>query len=573
MCPSNNMFIMFLGPLHQLLFKSYLVSVMVGLLVGCHQSSQQMADILINISGKIRYEDRLYNQRGFYGTRFRPVRNALVDAVDEEGNVLRTTETDNNGNYTFIDIKDTVISISVRAESNDDNGQIYINNQGGRLYAVSETIDKTILPAVVNIDISADHPVGGAFNMLDVFSYAMEYAKSLADQDKVFNELNVYWSKSDGRYGTYMCNAYDQGSCRNGAGIYVLGGVNDTDEYDDDVLLHEFGHYLEYVYGLDSSPGGQHDFWDNQLDLRLSWSEGWGNYISIAIRTWMKESYPYALSASQAFTESISAYLDTNGSVSGVAVYFDFINLDTTLCGATDCFVYATNETAVTNVLYKISGETNGKQSLWDIVTLSMSNATTPHNLELFWDYLLPANRNISPALLLNYFTQRKINYYADSQEPDNDALNLSVIDCATVELCINNEFHTLYNNVGEFDMDWVAVNLQAGQQYSFETNNLTNGADTYLKLFEDLNGNPIAEDDDRENTSGNATALDCTGSGADLVCPHNGSNFSSQIIYTPANTGVVYLQVSVPDGIYDDASFNMVGRYGGYELTVKTLP
>jgi hypothetical protein len=68
--------------------------------------------------------------------------------------------------------------------------------------------------------------------------------------------------------------------------IYILGkapvgvptsGV-DSDEFDDHVIVHEWGHFLEDAISRSDSPGGQHGAGD-VLDPRLSWSEGYGDAI------------------------------------------------------------------------------------------------------------------------------------------------------------------------------------------------------------------------------------------------------------------------------------------------------
>jgi len=62
--------------------------------------------------------------------------------------------------------------------------------------------------------------------------------------------------------------------------IVVLGDImTDTDEYDEHVVTHEFGHYLTFVVTRDDSIGGPHSL-SNRLDPRLSFSEGFGNAFS-----------------------------------------------------------------------------------------------------------------------------------------------------------------------------------------------------------------------------------------------------------------------------------------------------
>ena len=63
----------------------------------------------------------------------------------------------------------------------------------------------------------------------------------------------------------------------NGTEIYILGAEdNDTDEYDDHVIIHEWGHYFEEYFSRADSIGGPHGSGDI-LDMRVAFGEGWGN--------------------------------------------------------------------------------------------------------------------------------------------------------------------------------------------------------------------------------------------------------------------------------------------------------
>lgn len=65
--------------------------------------------------------------------------------------------------------------------------------------------------------------------------------------------------------------------------IYILGGVSgstctDTDHFDNSVIVHEYGHFLDNAFGKIDWPGGSHS--GNQIvDPRLSWSEGWSDFL------------------------------------------------------------------------------------------------------------------------------------------------------------------------------------------------------------------------------------------------------------------------------------------------------
>jgi hypothetical protein len=63
--------------------------------------------------------------------------------------------------------------------------------------------------------------------------------------------------------------------------ITVQGGEADTDEFDDPVLMHEYGHFLEANFSKSDSPGGDHD--GSPTDPRLAFGEGYGTYVGCRV--------------------------------------------------------------------------------------------------------------------------------------------------------------------------------------------------------------------------------------------------------------------------------------------------
>jgi hypothetical protein len=64
--------------------------------------------------------------------------------------------------------------------------------------------------------------------------------------------------------------------------IYVLGQADvDTDEYDESVIAHEWGHYYQWAFSRDDSPGGPHG--GEPLEMTIAFSEGWGDAFSAIV--------------------------------------------------------------------------------------------------------------------------------------------------------------------------------------------------------------------------------------------------------------------------------------------------
>ena len=59
----------------------------------------------------------------------------------------------------------------------------------------------------------------------------------------------------------------------------LFRSAGDTDEFDQSVIAHEFGHYVEDRFGRSDSIGGNHGN-DVPLDPRVAFGEGWGNAFS-----------------------------------------------------------------------------------------------------------------------------------------------------------------------------------------------------------------------------------------------------------------------------------------------------
>lgn len=85
-----------------------------------------------------------------------------------------------------------------------------------------------------------------------------------------FPELTIDWAPGNIGGDTFYITDPDGSNPR-----IVLSAEPDvdTDEYDPQVILHEFGHYIEDVFSRSDSFGGPHGFGD-LLDMRVAFSEG-----------------------------------------------------------------------------------------------------------------------------------------------------------------------------------------------------------------------------------------------------------------------------------------------------------
>ena len=244
-------------------------------------------DSIPNIDGPLRYDM----------TVRKPVRGAPVELVSTVTQaVLGRGVTDANGNYSIGVVPADPLVVRVRAAlvqkggSSSSTVSIRDNTQSNGAYALESAAFSVSGAVPVRKDVHAGAGwsgtaytaprTAGPFAILDVMYKTQAKVLSVAP-DTVFPPLSVFWSVNNtpavgnialGQIGsTYFERTAD------GASIYVLGKANvDTDEYDESVLAHEWGHYYQAAFSRDDSPGGTHGA-GQKLDRRVAFSEGWGD--------------------------------------------------------------------------------------------------------------------------------------------------------------------------------------------------------------------------------------------------------------------------------------------------------
>jgi hypothetical protein len=508
--------------------------------------------VTITINGTVQYQDKEYGVNGFTGNQpYKAVRYAEVDLVPTAGSIISTV-TDSNGIYTISTALSTTISVYVRVKSTatiPGAAPIAVKSLSNALYGVASN---NLIPsgnANVNISIPSTS-VGGAFNMLDVFTNGFQFVNSLAGSYPP--SLSAYWQAGNSN-GTYYCPS--NGGCSQGEGIYVLNSTGDTDEYDDDVLYHEFGHFTAAHFSQDDSPGGSHMLTDNDLDMRLAWSEGWGDSMPGNIKMWLSSTNPNLLSSSGVL---LTEYVDTIPA--GVGIAIDMDNPDGTY---SPNYYYACGEVAVAKILLDLN-KNFSMQDVWTVLTNFQTNHPTPVSLELFWDQWHSLGElTTSPTTsktIDSFFINRQIFYSSDSFEPDDAMSSASTYTVGVTAP----QVHTLYS---AGDVDYVLFSATTGSRYTITAGNLKNGADTYITLY-----NPdLSVNSTNDNYNGityvsgvNYNYYDLNGN---YVYPlNNAVTLSSKIVFTASTSGIYYISVTSSPNRPLSA-----GRYGSYTLTITS--
>jgi hypothetical protein len=533
-----------------------------GVIIMSSQVSAIPTDVsfgAIQITGTVQYQDKEYGLNGFTGnTSYKAVRYAAVELVDAiTSGVTGTAQTDSNGVYSITTAPTTTVYVRVNAEAtlSGSTPQIAVKNLSGHIYAVGSNDFTPSGSANVNISIPTTS-VGGAFNILDVFANGFQFVNSLAGTYPLV-PLSGYWQTGNAN-GTYYCS----GNCTQGEGIYVLNSSSDTDEYDDDVLYHEFGHFTAALFSKDDSLGGAHSLTDNDLDMRLAWSEGWGDSMPGAVKTWLfNTSQQNLLSSAQGV--HLTEYVDTTGSTAGIAIDMD--SPDGTYGYNSLYYSYACGEVAIAKILLDLNKDF-GMQNVWDVIADFKTNKpSTPVNLELFWDrwHSLPSTSSIT---IDSIFGNRQIYYSPDNFEPDGSFASAQTYTPGIPQA------HTLY---GDGDVDYVAFSAVATHHYTITTFNLLNGADTYIELYSSPTQTiPLRSNDNSNGVTyaGSTVPSDIQANQSILcdsygICHDNGFDIlGSTITFTTTSTGMYYVKIySSPNRPVS------AGRYGTYTLKITS--
>jgi len=268
----------------------------------------------VTVSGNIQYEFVPPNSNckglNYNGILIRPIRQATVEIIDDTtGDVIDTTASNDLGEYSFKMPRYTGVSLRVRAEllRNEANPSWNVqvrdntaNTDSSLLERPLYMLDSTVfdtgngnlnitrnLTATTGWDSTSytDIRAAAPFSALDIIYSAMLVI--LAENSQAdFPALDVFWSinnstvEGDGTYydniasGEIGYSFYDRNK------LFLLGMADDdTDEFDDHIIVHEWGHYFENNFSRSDSMGGEHYFGES-LDMRVAFGEGFATALS-----------------------------------------------------------------------------------------------------------------------------------------------------------------------------------------------------------------------------------------------------------------------------------------------------
>ncbi len=354
------------------------------------------------ITGTATYTEREPNGSGLGSeSPLRNIRHAEIEVYNSTGQIIQCSSVDASGNFSF-DVptgpETLVLRINSRADNNFVKASILNMPEQNLLYFIQTSFVGNASKNIGNLNASAtaSNYVGAAFHILDLITSTNDYLRTEVGNCSVAidgcvdftvaDKVSVYWEPGfnpNSYYGDPESGVsfYIRGFFR----LFILGGINgdvdssDTDHFDDTIVVHEYGHFLQDVYSTDDTPGGAHDG-TVPIDPRLALSEAWANVLQAAVNYGPADPNPL--------------YLDTAGNVDGtVTANLLNIPLEDQVDGCTIATIGCDNPTEIGEGNYREFAIT---RALWDVIDTVDDSETVSGDFNQIWASITSGNGFIS---------------------------------------------------------------------------------------------------------------------------------------------------------------------------------
>jgi hypothetical protein len=255
----------------------------------------------LTVSGHAEYQYRNGGNGAVNGTA-NPIRQAEVVVYDANSAIVQCGVTDNNGDFSVTvpnPATNLVVRVNSRIANTTTNAYVLDNpTDMDHFYLSSDPFSGSSNVSVPTLTAPATGTLeGGAFNILDKILQANMYlVDNTVNCNGTFTTctpfttiplIKAFWSKGVNP-GTYVNGGAVSFYIPGENELYILGGSEgdvdsaDTDHFDNSIIVHEYGHFIEDIFSKTNSPGGSHDG-DSIIDPRLAWGEGWANFFQAAV--------------------------------------------------------------------------------------------------------------------------------------------------------------------------------------------------------------------------------------------------------------------------------------------------
>jgi hypothetical protein len=227
------------------------------------------------VTGTINYKDSAGN--------LHPARDVAVKLLNSDGSSTDATgNTDLSGNYTmsFSSLSPFGFTENLDVVAKNDGGYVSPDATPDNVFQVYPqpfsvaTGTNTINVNMQNTNPDTQYFASPTFSVLDAIETGWQYATDVRGASP--NILPTLFPQNP--KDTSFFSPTD-------VNIHVLL----KDRWDWDVILHEYGHYLQFTDKIADNPGGNHSFGVSNIPARgkdagarLAWGEGQATYIGLA---------------------------------------------------------------------------------------------------------------------------------------------------------------------------------------------------------------------------------------------------------------------------------------------------
>ncbi|MEM6957011.1 MAG: hypothetical protein AAF411_29900 [Myxococcota bacterium] len=238
----------------------------------------------ITLQGRVTFDVRSATPRGVSARREEGIAAYVpVRALRENGEAIGETLTDADGRFTLETTSDAV-RLAVIAELSHEGHELMVttDNRGETPHVGLWQLEAQE-PGSLRVHLSDDDPIAGAVHILQTM-----FRGSHAVREWTGRELPpffCYWSRGiTTNWSFYSGEVGETGRYT----IELLGGepnarsTTDTDEHDESIILHEFGHFVMDRLSSSSSHGGSHPR-GVLIDPGLAWEEGRATWFAATV--------------------------------------------------------------------------------------------------------------------------------------------------------------------------------------------------------------------------------------------------------------------------------------------------
>ena len=477
----------------------------------------------VTISGTLLYEFPPPNP-GCVGLNFsvsaiqeRPIRQATVQLLDSTGTTVLDTDVSNDlGQYSVTVGPQTSVMIRVLAQSVRAGAMSWdieirnnVDTSGNPppldqrpIYAMDSSVfdsgtssQTRSLTATTGWGTSSyiEPRVAAPFAILDAI-YSATLFVGTEDPNVEFPPLDAFWSPDN---KITSPSDLDQGdlstSFYNGQQQLFLVGADgeDTDEFDEMIVVHEWGHFFEDTLSRSDSIGGTHFIGSDLLDKRVAFGEGFANAL-----------------AGMALDNPI--YCDTSWLGANQAG-FD-VNLEEESTQQEGWY----DEVSIFEILYDLwdtdnDGADNDSIGFGPIYNVMRGNQVTSPaftSIFSFATYLKQANSGDAAfidALLIDHNIQSNIDIYGSTETNDGPGTPQDVFPLytditlgVTTNICVNDSFDTDRDGNKLAEHRYLRFNVPSSQNVSFSM--ITTDADGNAPSQPSSGFDCTADPDDSEN-------------------------------------------------------------------------